>query len=77
MPERDAGWDFYLRTLSASARDSNTANDPASDPSLLQSVQFSYFHSNAFSINLSIFFYIYEYDFVVLFWLGEEASRIM
>ncbi|CAI8617349.1 unnamed protein product [Vicia faba] len=39
MPERDAGWDFYLRTLSTSARDSNTANDPASDPSLIQSVK--------------------------------------
>ncbi|XP_061352833.1 uncharacterized protein LOC133297681 [Gastrolobium bilobum] len=39
MSERDRGWDFHLRTLSNSARDSNTANDPASDPSLLQSVK--------------------------------------
>ncbi|RYR21299.1 hypothetical protein Ahy_B03g066591 [Arachis hypogaea] len=40
MPERDdKGWDFYLRTLSNSSRDSNTANDPASDPSLLHSVK--------------------------------------
>ncbi|KAK2380933.1 AP-5 complex subunit zeta-1 [Trifolium repens] len=39
MSERDAGWDFHLRTLSISARDSNIANDPASDPSLLQSVK--------------------------------------
>ncbi|XP_057451598.1 uncharacterized protein LOC130743388 [Lotus japonicus] len=37
--EDDRGWDFHLRTLSISARDSNTANDPASDPSLLQSVK--------------------------------------
>lgn len=39
MSERDTGWDFHLRTLSISARDSNTANDPASDPSLLHSVK--------------------------------------
>ncbi|KAJ1441882.1 Armadillo-type fold [Sesbania bispinosa] len=39
MTERDGGCDFHLRTLSISARDSNTANDPASDPSLLQSVK--------------------------------------
>ncbi|XP_015898661.3 uncharacterized protein LOC107432103 [Ziziphus jujuba] len=32
-------WDFYLRTLSMSTRDSNIANDPASDPSLLASVK--------------------------------------
>ncbi|KAL6194528.1 hypothetical protein ACLB2K_035610 [Fragaria x ananassa] len=32
-------WDFYLRTLSNSARDSNAANNPASDPALLQSVK--------------------------------------
>ncbi|KAK4255656.1 hypothetical protein QN277_008629 [Acacia crassicarpa] len=39
MTERDRNWDFHLRTLSISARDSNTANDPASDPALLQSVK--------------------------------------
>ncbi|KAI9079137.1 hypothetical protein K1719_038863 [Acacia pycnantha] len=39
MTERDRNWDFHLRTLSSSARDSNTANDPASDPALLQSVK--------------------------------------
>ncbi|KAF7833863.1 AP-5 complex subunit zeta-1 [Senna tora] len=39
MTEQDKIWDFHLRTLSNSARDSNTANDPASDPSLLQSVK--------------------------------------
>ncbi|GMY31386.1 AP-5 complex subunit zeta-1 [Fagus crenata] len=41
MANRDNNkdWDFYLRTLSYSARDSNSANDPASDPSLLQSVK--------------------------------------
>ncbi|KAI4333825.1 hypothetical protein L6164_018586 [Bauhinia variegata] len=39
MASRDRDWDFYLRTLSNSARDSSTANDPASDPSLLQSVK--------------------------------------
>ncbi|XP_065862282.1 uncharacterized protein [Euphorbia lathyris] len=32
-------WDFHLRTLSISARDSNLAGDPASDPSLFQSVK--------------------------------------
>ncbi|KAK9931442.1 hypothetical protein M0R45_018717 [Rubus argutus] len=32
-------WDFYLRTLSNSARDSNAANNPASDPALLQAVK--------------------------------------
>ncbi|XP_028794382.1 AP-5 complex subunit zeta-1-like isoform X1 [Neltuma alba] len=39
MTEQDGNWDFHLRTLSNSARDSNTANDPASDPALLQSVK--------------------------------------
>ncbi|KAJ7981598.1 AP-5 complex subunit zeta-1 [Quillaja saponaria] len=34
-----ADWDFHLRALANSARDSNTANDPAADPSLLQSVR--------------------------------------
>jgi hypothetical protein len=58
MSERDAGWDFHLRTLSISARDSNIANDPASDPSLLQSVQFSHFHLNIFSIYLSLYIYM-------------------
>ncbi|XXG82868.1 hypothetical protein AAC387_Pa10g0751 [Persea americana] len=32
-------WDFYLKSLSANARDSSTASDPAFDPSLLQSVR--------------------------------------
>ena len=36
---RNDNWDFYLRSLSNSARDSNSANDPASDPSILQSVR--------------------------------------
>ncbi|XP_061994609.1 uncharacterized protein LOC133712526 isoform X1 [Rosa rugosa] len=40
MADRDnREWDFYLRTLSNSARDSNAANNPASDPALLQSVK--------------------------------------
>ncbi|CAJ1978756.1 unnamed protein product [Sphenostylis stenocarpa] len=39
MSEKDIGWDFHLRKLSVSGRDSNTANDPASDPSLLPSVK--------------------------------------
>ncbi|KGN66697.1 AP-5 complex subunit zeta-1 [Cucumis sativus] len=39
MVDRDRDWDFYLRTLSNSARDSNVANDPASDPNILQSVK--------------------------------------
>ncbi|XP_020237848.1 AP-5 complex subunit zeta-1 [Cajanus cajan] len=39
MAEQDIAWDFHLRKLSASGRDSNTANDPASDPSLLLSVK--------------------------------------
>nr|XP_023876963.1 AP-5 complex subunit zeta-1 [Quercus suber]POE80490.1 ap-5 complex subunit zeta-1 [Quercus suber] len=36
---RNDNWDFYLRSLSNSARDTNSANDPASDPSILQSVK--------------------------------------
>lgn len=36
MVDHHRNWDFYLRTLSASARDSTP---PASDPSLLQSVK--------------------------------------
>ncbi|KAI9083029.1 hypothetical protein K1719_034933 [Acacia pycnantha] len=32
-------WGKNIETLSSSARDSNTANDPASDPALLQSVK--------------------------------------
>ncbi|XP_059664715.1 uncharacterized protein LOC132311042 isoform X2 [Cornus florida] len=39
MVDRDREWDFHLRSLSSSARDSNFANDPASDPSLLTSVK--------------------------------------
>ncbi|KAK2639560.1 hypothetical protein Ddye_027355 [Dipteronia dyeriana] len=38
MSNGDKGWEFHLRSLSNSARDSNLATDPASDPSLLQSV---------------------------------------
>ncbi|GAB4846200.1 hypothetical protein Ancab_025196 [Ancistrocladus abbreviatus] len=38
MVDRDRNWDFHLRTLSASARDSNFTSDPASDPNLLHSV---------------------------------------
>ncbi|KAB5534793.1 hypothetical protein DKX38_017879 [Salix brachista] len=34
----DRNWDSHLRKLSNSTRDSNLANDPASDPSLLHSV---------------------------------------
>ncbi|GAB2284660.1 hypothetical protein Dimus_019113 [Dionaea muscipula] len=39
MADEEKKWDFHLRTLSASARDSNFATDPASDRSLLQSVK--------------------------------------
>ncbi|KAI5641686.1 hypothetical protein M9H77_00091 [Catharanthus roseus] len=39
MGEKDKEWEFHLRTLSSIARDSNLANDPASDPSLLNSVR--------------------------------------
>ncbi|KAF5478849.1 hypothetical protein F2P56_005378 [Juglans regia] len=39
MGNRDREWDFHLRSLSNSARDSSLANDTASDPSLLQSVK--------------------------------------
>ncbi|XP_057506786.1 uncharacterized protein LOC130789980 [Actinidia eriantha] len=39
MVDRGKDLDFHLRTLSSSARDSNFANDPASDPSLLSSVK--------------------------------------
>ncbi|XP_073004613.1 uncharacterized protein [Typha latifolia] len=36
---RDGDYDFHLRSLSANARDSSAASDPASDPYLLQSVR--------------------------------------
>lgn len=36
---KDRDWDFHLRSLSISARDSSSANDPASDPSVLHSVK--------------------------------------
>ncbi|KAJ4726120.1 AP-5 complex subunit zeta-1 [Melia azedarach] len=39
MSDRDRDWDFYLRTLSNSTRDSSVATDPAADPSLLNSVK--------------------------------------
>ncbi|POO00426.1 AP-5 complex subunit zeta [Trema orientale] len=39
MDDRSRDWDFYLRTLSNSARDTNIASDPASDSTLLQSVK--------------------------------------
>ncbi|CAI9787760.1 unnamed protein product [Fraxinus pennsylvanica] len=39
MGERDKEWEFHLRSLSSSSRDSNYATDPASDPSLLNSVK--------------------------------------
>ncbi|CAN1318581.1 AP-5 complex subunit zeta-1 [Linum perenne] len=39
MRDGDKEWDFYLRSLSNIARDSNLASDPASDPSLLNSVR--------------------------------------
>ncbi|CAI0436495.1 unnamed protein product, partial [Linum tenue] len=39
MGDPDKKWDFYLRTLSSSARDSNLAGDPASDPALLNAVR--------------------------------------
>ncbi|KAL3508521.1 hypothetical protein ACH5RR_027922 [Cinchona calisaya] len=35
----DKEWEFHLRSLSTIARDSNFANDPAFDPSLLNSVK--------------------------------------
>ncbi|KAK8706066.1 hypothetical protein V6N13_049644 [Hibiscus sabdariffa] len=39
MSDRERDWDFYLRTVANSARDSSFANDPASDPSLLHAVK--------------------------------------
>ncbi|XP_021890226.1 LOW QUALITY PROTEIN: AP-5 complex subunit zeta-1, partial [Carica papaya] len=39
MANGDRDWDFYLRILSNSARDSSLANDPSADPSLIQSVK--------------------------------------
>ncbi|KAI3456965.1 hypothetical protein Pfo_013628 [Paulownia fortunei] len=38
MGDRDKEWEFHIRSLSSTARDSNYATDPASDPSLLNSV---------------------------------------
>ncbi|XP_010908387.1 uncharacterized protein [Elaeis guineensis] len=37
--DKEGDWDFHLRSLSANARDSSAASDPASDPYLLQSVR--------------------------------------
>lgn len=39
MSDQEGDWNFYLRILSNSARDST---DPASDPSILQSVRILY-----------------------------------
>ncbi|XP_073313395.1 uncharacterized protein [Primulina huaijiensis] len=39
MEKRDREWEFHLRSLSSSARDSNYATDPASDPSILNSIK--------------------------------------
>ncbi|KAJ0045253.1 hypothetical protein Pint_04213 [Pistacia integerrima] len=39
MSDRDRNWDFHLRTISNSSRDSNLATDPAADSSLLYSVK--------------------------------------
>lgn len=39
MVDRDKDWEFHLRSLSATARDSNFSADPASDPNLLPSVR--------------------------------------
>ncbi|KAI8554467.1 hypothetical protein RHMOL_Rhmol05G0101500 [Rhododendron molle] len=39
MVERNKEWDLHFRTLSSMARDSNFSSDPASDPSLLNSVK--------------------------------------
>lgn len=41
MVDRDKEWEFHLRSLSSTSRDSNYATDPASDPSLLNSVDSS------------------------------------
>ncbi|KAK8967353.1 hypothetical protein KSP40_PGU014096 [Platanthera guangdongensis] len=35
----DGDWDFHLRSLSANARDSTAASDPASDSYILQSIR--------------------------------------
>ncbi|XP_020591589.1 AP-5 complex subunit zeta-1 [Phalaenopsis equestris] len=37
--DREGDWDFHLRSLSANARDSTAASDPASDPYILQSIK--------------------------------------
>lgn len=39
MDQSDKEWEFHFRALSSNARDSNFGNDPASDPSLLNSVK--------------------------------------
>ncbi|KAJ0102409.1 hypothetical protein Patl1_04287 [Pistacia atlantica] len=40
MSDRDRNWDFHLRTISNSSRDSNLATDPAADSSPLYSVHY-------------------------------------
>lgn len=61
-------WDFYLRSLSANARDSSTASDPASDPSLLQSVRHLSLHLIFSCIDLESFQSLKSLT-------GEEAVR--
>ncbi|KAL0917404.1 hypothetical protein M5K25_012462 [Dendrobium thyrsiflorum] len=39
LVDKEGDWDFHLRSLSANARDSTAASDPASDPYILQSVK--------------------------------------
>lgn len=62
MGEKDKEWEFHLRTLSSIARDSNLANDPASDPSLLNSVLFYFLFNVLFAFKcskLDLFLFMY------------------
>lgn len=62
MVDRDKDWEFHLRSLSATARDSNFSADPASDPNLLPSVC-SLYHKSS---HICIIVHIFVFSF--LFW---------
>lgn len=68
MEKTERNWDFHLRKLSNIARDSNTANDPASDPLLLQSVR-----SPLLILCIN---FIYAPNFSIIYILGFHFSFI-
>lgn len=76
MDQSGKEWEFHFRTLSSLARDSNFPNDPASDPSLLNSVYLFPFSCIAFKYAklglICNFFSSFELVFT-----GEETVSIV